>query len=62
MNLVRHKIFKKHFKARILSNKPLTGQKRALRAFGITGDIRVVYRIEGNTIYLYDIGTHNQVY
>ena len=87
MNLIRHRIFVKHFKARILSKKPLvnrfelrlkmflensrnpvlgdhqlTGKMRTFRAFGITGDIRVVYRIEGDSCYLYDIGTHNQVY
>lgn len=32
------------------------------RAFWITGDIRVVYRVRGDTVYFLDIGTHNQVY
>lgn len=87
MNLIRHRIFKKHFKARILSNKNLvnrfetrlkifltdpkdpvlhnhrlTGQMKNLRAFSVAGDIRVVYQLEGENLYLYDIGSHNQVY
>lgn len=87
MNVIRHRVFKKHFKARILPNKNLinrfearlkifladpknsalrdhrlTGKMNHLRAFSIAGDIRAVYHIDGETLYLYDIGTHNQVY
>ena len=87
MNLIRHRIFKKHFKARILSNKTLvnrfearlkmflenprssvlkdhqlTGRLKDFRAFWVAGDVRVVYWLEGDTLYLYDIGSHNQVY
>lgn len=46
----------------ILKDHGLTGKKRTFRAFSITGDIRVIYRIEGEVIRLYDIGNHNQVY
>ena len=45
-----------------LRNHKLKGAKKGLRAFSITGDVRVVYYKEGNTIYFLDIGTHNQVY
>jgi addiction module RelE/StbE family toxin len=87
MNLIRHRIFKKHFKARILSNRALinrfearlkmflknprnpvlkdhqlTGRWKNFRAFWVAGDVRVVYWLQGGTLYLYDIGSHNQVY
>ncbi len=45
-----------------LKDHKLTGEKEGYRSFSITGDIRVIYRIEGNILKLYDIGTHNQVY
>lgn len=46
----------------ILKDHPLKGKKEKLRAFSITGDIRVIYIINNNIAYFYDIGTHNQVY
>ena len=46
----------------LLKDHKLIGTKRDYRAFSVTGDIRLVYRIVGNSIELYDIGTHNQVY
>jgi len=46
----------------LLKDHMLTGKKKGYRAFWITGDVRVVYKIEGETIRLYDIGTHPQVY
>jgi len=46
----------------ILKNHALKGKKISLRAFSITGDIRVVYMEENNVVYFLDIGTHNQVY
>lgn len=45
-----------------LADHPLHGDMEGYRSFSITGDIRVVYRIEGNVFHFYDIGTHNQVY
>ncbi|MBI4157747.1 type II toxin-antitoxin system mRNA interferase toxin, RelE/StbE family [Candidatus Woesebacteria bacterium] len=87
MRLARHKIFNKHFKARILPKRNLAerfekrlnlflenpqnpllkdhrliGKMRDYRAFWVTGDVRVVYKIEAEEVELYDIGTHNQVY
>lgn len=84
MILARHKIFNKHFKARVLPNRnlvkrfeerlllflersknpvlkdyKLTGKLNGCRSFSIGGDIRVVYRIRGNVLGLYDIGSHN---
>lgn len=45
-----------------LQDHTLKGNLENLRAFSATGDIRVVYVRKGNTVYLLDIGTHNQVY
>jgi len=81
------RLFKKHFKVRILNNPKLsakyferfelflcnpddpvlddhglTGTMIDKRAFSIAGDYRVVYRMDGEDIILYDVGTHNQVY
>lgn len=46
----------------LLKDHGLTGEKYGYRAFSITGDVRVVYKIVENTIWFYDIGSHNQVY
>ncbi len=45
-----------------LRDHKLVGEKYKFRAFSITGDIRIVYKIVGDEIWLYDIGSHNQVY
>lgn len=45
-----------------LKDHKLTGNLEGFRAFSVTGDIRVVYRLLGEDIELYDIGSHNQVY
>lgn len=45
-----------------LHDHKLIGKKKSFRAFSVTGDIRIVYLIESNEIWLYDIGSHNQVY
>ena len=46
----------------ILKDHKLIGKMNGYRSFSVGGDFRVVYRIIGNTLELYDIGTHNQVY
>lgn len=47
----------------ILRNHPLTGGQNGLRAFSITGDIRIIYQpIDEQHVRLLDIGSHNQVY
>ncbi len=46
-----------------LRDHPLVGKKLTLRAFSITGDIRIAYLpLADDHILLLDIGTHNQVY
>lgn len=46
----------------ILRDHPLGGKMQGFRSFSVTGDIRVIYHIHKGTIFLVDIGTHNQVY
>lgn len=46
----------------LLKDHKLVGSLQGLRAFSVTGDIRVVYRLSGEILELYDIGSHNQVY
>lgn len=58
----RLELFLKEPKNPILQDHALVGKRINLRAFSITGDIRVVYFIKNNEIYLLDIGTHAQVY
>lgn len=58
----RIKLFRTNPKDPLLRDHRLQGKKRSLRAFWVTGDIRVVYFIKGGSAYFIDIGTHNQVY
>lgn len=47
----------------LLRDHRLIGSLKGLRAFSITGDVRVIYVEENDdSITLIDIGTHNQVY
>ncbi|OGY18050.1 MAG: hypothetical protein A2784_05050 [Candidatus Chisholmbacteria bacterium RIFCSPHIGHO2_01_FULL_48_12] len=46
-----------------LQDHPLKGKKLGLRAFSVTGDVRIVYRWIGkNVVQFLDVGGHNQVY
>lgn len=45
-----------------LRDHKLIGKRKHFRAFSVTGDIRVVYTSSDNELWLYDIGSHNQVY
>ena len=58
----RFKLFLQDPSNQFLKDHKLVGRKKDYRAFSITGDIRVVYKVEKDGIRLYDIGTHNQVY
>jgi len=46
----------------ILKDHSLKGSLLGFRSFSIAGDIRIIYKKEGENITLFDIGTHNQVY
>lgn len=40
----------------------LIGKMKSFRAFSVTGDVRVIYVIINDELWLYDVGSHNQVY
>jgi len=46
----------------LLRDHKLIGKMSNFRAFKVSGDLRVVYKKIDDNFYLYDIGTHNQVY
>lgn len=59
----RINLFQENSDEPILRDHQLKGSKNNLRAFFITGDIRIVYmKISEGHVILLDIGTHNQVY
>lgn len=60
--LKRIELFKSDPKNSLLKDHQLTGSKSEYRAFSITGDIRVVYKIAEDEALFYDVGSHNQVY
>lgn len=46
-----------------LHNHPLTGNLVGYRAFSVTGDYRVIFRLlDAETVKLVDIGRHQHVY
>lgn len=56
-------LFKTDRRNSILKDHALVGAKRGLRAFSVSGDIRIVYLpITENEVVFLDIGSHNQVY
>lgn len=56
-------LFKSDPRDPILKDHGLSGAKRGLRAFSITGDIRIVYLpVSEDEVIFLDIGSHNQVY
>ena len=58
----RFRIFMEDSSKPLIKDHALSGKLTGLRAFSITGDIRVIYYIKEETAYFIDIGTHNQVY
>lgn len=61
--LERLALFKKDPSNPLLKDHSLTGKKSHLRAFWVTGDIRIVYLpISEKEVIFIDIGSHNQVY
>jgi addiction module RelE/StbE family toxin len=47
----------------LLKDHALKGSDQHLRAFSISGDIRIIYQqLDQDTVLFLDIGTHNQVY
>lgn len=58
----RLELFLHNPKSPLLRIHKLVGAKKHLHAFSITGDVRVVYFQDEETLLLVDVGTHNQVY
>lgn len=59
----RIKIFRENPSDPILKDHTLKGSKNNIRAFSITGDFRIIYKlISKNHALFLNIGTHNQVY
>lgn len=59
----RIKLFKRDCGNAILKDHRLSGAKKGLRSFSVTGDIRIIYRPAGaGEVVFIDIGSHNQVY
>ena len=58
----RLELFIEDSKNPILKDHQLKGKRSEYRAFSITGDVRAVYKIVEDKLWLYDVGTHNQVY
>ncbi|MBI2597366.1 type II toxin-antitoxin system mRNA interferase toxin, RelE/StbE family [Candidatus Daviesbacteria bacterium] len=59
----RISLFKSNPKNPLLKDHGLTGAKKNLRVFSITGDIRIVYLpVSEEEVTFINIGSHNQVY
>ncbi len=58
----RLKLFEQNPSSPLLKDHSLTGDMKGFRAFSVTGNIRIVYFLEDDITWLYDIGSHNQVY
>lgn len=59
----RIELFRTNPDTSILKDHALSGSKKGLRAFSITGDIRIIYQnISEEEVIFMDIGSHNQVY
>lgn len=58
----RIELFQQNQSSPLLKDHSLTGDMKGYRAFSVTGDVRIVYYLKDDITWLYDIGTHNQVY
>lgn len=58
----RLKLFIKNPSHPLLKDHRLKDKMKEFRAFWITGNIGIVYKEFNETVLLYDVGTHNQVY
>ncbi len=58
----RVRIFLNGERGNPINDHALIGKKSGLRAFSISGDIRIIYKETDDTFIFLDIGTHSQVY
>lgn len=56
------KLFKENPKHKSLRVHKLSGELKNMWSISITKAIRMVYLLDGNEAYFYDIGTHGEVY
>jgi addiction module RelE/StbE family toxin len=60
---LRLELFQEDINNPLLRNHPLSGKLKGYHSINITGDVRALYEVIGDEIYLYDmIGTHSQLY
>jgi len=59
---VRLKLFRDNPNHPSLRLHALKGNRKEFLAYSVTGDIRVVLYLRGDTAYFVTIGTHSQVY
>jgi mRNA interferase YafQ len=45
-----------------LNNHQLQGEYKGLRSLNVTGDVRAIYEVVGETVYFIKIGTHSELY
>ena len=57
-------LFAKNPKHSSLKNHPLKGQMKGLRSLIVTGDIRIIFQVEGDYVIIVflSIGGHSKVY
>lgn len=59
----RIQLFQQNPRSPILHAHRLTGTKKDLYSFSVTGDIRIIYmQISKDETLFLDVGSHNQVY
>ena len=46
----------------ILKNHTLKGKHSNCRSINITGDLRAIYTVKGETVTFLEIGTHSELY
>ena len=56
-------VFQEDMHDPVLRNHPLQGRLKGMYSINITGDVRALYEIVGDQVYMYQmIGTHSQLY
>lgn len=46
----------------ILNNHPLKGKYQGYRSINVTGDLRAIFKREGNMVIFATIGSHSELY
>lgn len=60
---LRIELFEEDIHSPLLYNHALQGELKGYYSINITGDVRALYEVIGDQVYLYDmIGTHSQLY